>query len=79
MIKADVVHLVNNNSISKCKLLNQAFAIITFANGLDELIIDSLDKRIVANVITKETLASASPDVFFVKYLTSHKKCCFKL
>ena len=59
------------------KHLNQAFAIMAIANGLDGLIVDPLDRRMMANLITAETLVGK--DNFCMKYLTAHRKGQFEL
>jgi len=59
------------------KHLNQAFAIMAIANGLDGLIINPLDKRMMANMIAAETLAGK--DEFCMGYLKGHRAGRFEL
>ncbi len=59
------------------KHLNQAFAIMAIANGLDGLIVNPLDGRMMANLIAAETLAGR--DGFCMKYLRAHRKGQFEL
>ena len=59
------------------KHLNQAFAIMAIANGLDGLIVNPLDGRMMANLIAAETLAGR--DGFCMKYLKAHRKGQFEL
>lgn len=53
------------------KYINQTFAVMAIAKGLDGLIINPLDKRMMANLITAETLAGR--DSFCMNYLTAHR------
>jgi cobalamin-dependent methionine synthase I len=59
------------------KHLNQAFAIMAIANGLDGLIINPLDKRMMANMIAAETLVGR--DEHCMKYLIGHREDRFDL
>lgn len=53
------------------KFINQAFAIMAIAKGLDGLIINPLDKRMMANLITAETLNGR--DDYCMTYLKAHR------
>ncbi len=59
------------------KLLNQAFAVMAIARGLDGLIINPLDRRMVANIISAEALAGR--DEYCTKYLQAYRAKCFEL
>lgn len=53
------------------KFINQAFAIMAIAKGLDGLIINPLDKRMMASLITAETLYGR--DDYCMSYLKAHR------
>ncbi len=53
------------------KFLNQTFAVMAVAKGLDGLIVNPLDKRMMANLIAAETLAAR--DSFCANYLTAYR------
>ena len=52
--------------------MNQMFAVMAIAKGLDGLIINPLDKAMMASLITAETLRGR--DDFCMKYLKAHRK-----
>jgi 5-methyltetrahydrofolate--homocysteine methyltransferase len=43
------------------KQINQAFAVMAIAMGLDSLIVDPLDRRMMTNILTAETLMGVDP------------------
>lgn len=49
------------------KLLNQSFAVMSIARGLDGLIINPLDRQMMANIIAAETIAGR--DSYCANYL----------
>lgn len=53
------------------KYINQIFAVMAVAKGLDGLIINPLDKRMMANLIVAETLAGR--DNYCMNYLSAHR------
>lgn len=53
------------------KILNQAFIIIAMAKGLDAVILDPLDKRMMANIIATETLLGR--DEFCMNYIQAYR------
>lgn len=53
------------------KFINQTFAIMAIAKGLDGLIINPLDKRMMASLITAETLNGR--DDYCMSYLKAHR------
>lgn len=53
------------------KFINQAFAIMAIAKGLDGLIINPLDKQMMASLITAETLAGR--DEYCCNYLGAYR------
>ncbi|WP_088227272.1 methyltetrahydrofolate cobalamin methyltransferase [Desulfosporosinus sp. FKB] len=53
------------------KFINQAFAVMAIAKGLDGLIINPLDKRIMANLITAEMLSGR--DDYCSNYLRAYR------
>jgi len=53
------------------KFINQAFAVMAIAKGLDGLIINPLDKHMMASLVTAETLAGR--DDFCSKYLSAYR------
>jgi cobalamin-dependent methionine synthase I len=53
------------------KLLNQNFAVMAIAKGLDGLIIDPLDKQIMSNITAAETLSGR--DNYCMKYLKAYR------
>ena len=54
------------------KFMNQMFAVMAIAKGLDGLIINPLDKAMMGSLITAETLRGK--DDFCVKYLKAYRK-----
>ena len=52
--------------------LNQTFAVMAIAKGLDGLLINPLDKKMMANIIAAESLAGR--DRYCTKYLKSYRK-----
>ncbi|WP_407308552.1 methyltetrahydrofolate cobalamin methyltransferase [Desulfosporosinus sp. SB140] len=59
------------------KFMNHAFAIMAIAKGLDGLIINPLDKMMMASLITAETLAGR--DDYCGKYLKAYRNKQFEL
>ncbi len=59
------------------KLLNQNFAVMAIAKGLDSLIINPLDKQMMANLIAAETLAGR--DDYCMNYLKAYREKRFEL
>ncbi len=57
------------------KFMNQVFAVMGIAKGLDSLIINPLDKAMMASLVTAETLAGR--DDFCVNYLEAHRRDAF--
>lgn len=57
------------------KFMNQVFAVMGIAKGLDSLIINPLDKAMMASIVTAETLAGK--DDFCVNYLEAHRRGAF--
>ncbi|HVJ48747.1 methyltetrahydrofolate cobalamin methyltransferase [Desulfitobacterium sp.] len=53
------------------KFINQTFAIMAIAKGLDGLIINPLDQRMMANLITAETLVGK--DDYCSNYLSAYR------
>lgn len=53
------------------KLLNQTFAVMAVARGLDGLIINPLDRRMMANLVAAEALAGR--DNYCMKYLKAFR------
>ncbi len=58
------------------KQINQIFAVMAMAVGLDALIIDPLDRRMMANILTAETLTGA--DQYCARYLTAYRDGVFE-
>ncbi|WP_414151241.1 dihydropteroate synthase [Acetobacterium carbinolicum] len=54
------------------KFLNRNFAVMAIAKGLDGLLIDPLDKKMMSSICAAETLVGR--DDFNVKYLKSYRK-----
>ncbi|MGB9793383.1 MAG: dihydropteroate synthase, partial [Thermacetogeniaceae bacterium] len=54
------------------KLLNQTFAIMAVTKGLDSLIINPLDKQLMANLIAAEVLAGR--DEYCLNYLNAYRQ-----
>lgn len=52
--------------------LNQTFAAMAIAKGLDGLIVNPLDKRMMGNMLAAESLASR--DNYCMNYLKAHRK-----
>ncbi|SDO53966.1 methyltetrahydrofolate cobalamin methyltransferase [Desulforhopalus singaporensis] len=59
------------------KFLNQTFAVMAIAKGLDGLIINPLDKKMMANMIAAESLAGR--DNYCGNYLKAHRAGKFDL
>ncbi|WP_425060164.1 5-methyltetrahydrofolate:corrinoid/iron-sulfur protein co-methyltransferase [Sporomusa carbonis] len=57
------------------KFMNQMFAVMGIAKGLDSLIINPLDKAMMASIVTAETLAGR--DNFCCNYLEAHRREAF--
>lgn len=53
------------------KYLNQTFAVMAIAKGLDGLIINPLDKKMMANMIAAESLAGR--DSYCMNFLKAHR------
>lgn len=53
------------------KLLNQSFAVMAIDRGLDGLIINPLDKQMMANIIAAEAIAAR--DYYCVNYLSAYR------
>jgi 5-methyltetrahydrofolate--homocysteine methyltransferase len=60
-----------SHGLPERKLLNQTFAVMAVARGLDGLIINPLDRRMMANLVAAEALAGR--DNFCVKYLKAYR------
>lgn len=58
------------------KFMNQTFAVMAVARGLDGLIINPLDKRMMANLIVADTLAGK--DAFCGNYLQAYRSQKFE-
>lgn len=58
------------------KFMNQMFAVMAIARGLDGLIINPLDKTMMASLITAQTLNGQ--DNFCTKYLKAYRKGDFE-
>lgn len=58
------------------KFMNQMFAVMAIAKGLDGLIINPLDKTMMASLITAQTLDGQ--DNFCTKYLKAYRKGAFE-
>lgn len=58
------------------KYMNSIFAAMAIAKGLDGLMVDPLDQRMMANIIVAETLVGK--DKFCKKYLKASRKDMFK-
>jgi 5-methyltetrahydrofolate--homocysteine methyltransferase len=58
------------------KFMNQAFAIMAISKGLDALIINPLDKMMMASLVTAEALAGR--DEYCVKYLKAFRNKQFE-
>jgi len=54
------------------KLLNQNFAVMAITKGIDALIINPLDKRMMANIVAAEALIGR--DEYCVKYLKAYRQ-----
>ena len=59
------------------KFMNHTFAVMAIAKGLDSLIINPLDKMMMASLITAETLAGR--DDYCTSYLKAHRKGTFEI
>jgi len=58
------------------KLMNHSFAIMAIAKGLDGMIVNPLDKVMMASIVTAETLAGR--DAYCAKYLKAYRKKLFE-
>lgn len=58
------------------KFMNRAFAIMAVAKGLDGMIVDPLDKQMMANIVTAEALAGK--DAFVMNYLKAFRNKQFE-
>jgi 5-methyltetrahydrofolate--homocysteine methyltransferase len=58
------------------KQLNQNFAVLAISRGLDGLIIDPLNKQMMADVIAAETLVGR--DSYCGNYLTAYREGKFE-
>lgn len=58
------------------KIVNRAFAIMCIAKGLDGMIVDPMDKMMMANVVAAEALASK--DAYCAKYLKAYRNKLFE-
>ncbi len=56
--------------------LNQTFAVMAVTKGLDALIVNPLDKKMIANLIAAEMLAGK--DEYCMQYLTAHREKRFE-
>lgn len=56
--------------------INQTFAVMAMAVGLDALIIDPLDRRMMTNILTAETLMGR--DAYCVRYLKAYREGRFE-
>ena len=54
------------------KLLNQSFAVMAIDRGLDGLIINPLDKQMMANITAAETIAGR--DSYCANYLSAYRE-----
>ncbi len=59
------------------KFLNQTFAVMAIAKGLDGLIVNPLDKKMMANMIAAESLAGR--DNYCMNYLKAHRAGKFEI
>lgn len=59
------------------KFLNRAFAVMAISKGLDGLIINPLDKEMIANMLAAETLAGR--DEYCCNYLRAYRAGIFEL
>lgn len=59
------------------KLMNREFAVMAVARGLDSLIVNPLDRQMMANLITAETLAGG--DEFCTNFLQAYREKKFEL
>lgn len=53
------------------RIMNRTFAVMAIARGLDSLIVNPLDREMMANLIIAETLAGRDP--FCAKYLRAYR------
>ena len=58
------------------KFINRAFAIMAIAKGLDGMIVDPLDKMMMASIVTGEALAGR--DAYCAKYLKAFRNKKFE-
>lgn len=64
---------VSNSSygLPKRKRINQVFVVMGIANGLDACIVNPLDKKLMGDIVTAETLAGR--DEFCERYLNAYR------
>lgn len=62
--------------IPERKFINRAFAIMAIAKGLDGMIVDPLDKMMMASIVTGEALAGR--DAYCAKYLKAYRNKKFE-
>jgi 5-methyltetrahydrofolate--homocysteine methyltransferase len=53
-------------------LVNQIFMVMAITKGLDAAIVDPLDERMIANILTAEALAGK--DQFCMAYITADRE-----
>ena len=58
------------------KFMNRGFAVMAIAKGLDGMIVDPLDKMMMANIVTAEALAGR--DAYCAKYLKAFRNKQFE-
>jgi cobalamin-dependent methionine synthase I len=59
------------------KLINRTFAVMAMARGLDRLIVNPLDRQMMANLIPAETLGGR--DEFYTNFLQDYREKKFEL
>jgi 5-methyltetrahydrofolate--homocysteine methyltransferase len=59
------------------KLMNRTFAVMAVARGLDSLIVNPLDRQIMADLITANTLAGR--DEFCTNFLQAYREKKFEM
>ncbi len=57
--------------------MNRTFAVMAVARGLGSLIVNPLDRQMMANLITAETLAGS--DEFCTNFLQAYREKKFEL
>ncbi|MGM0498077.1 MAG: methyltetrahydrofolate cobalamin methyltransferase, partial [Bacteroidota bacterium] len=63
--------------IPKRKQANQTFMTMAITKGLDSAIMNPLDKKMMANIITTETLLGRDP--FCENYMNAYREGMFEL